>query len=70
MRRAWTGRRQSLDFWRAYFAECQKVPFLNGDGPYRPPHENWRPDFDYLMKEKTVVQTYERAISRMENGNG
>lgn len=69
-RKVWTGRRQSPEFWAAYFAECQRDNFLNGTGPYRNGHENWRPDFDYLMREEVVVRTYERAISRMENGNG
>lgn len=69
-RKVWTGRRQSPEFWTAYFAECQRDNFLNGTGPYRNGHENWRPDFDYLMREDVVVRTYERAISRMENGNG
>lgn len=65
-RKVWTGRRQSPEFWTAYFAECQRDNFLNGTGPYRNGHENWRPDFDYLMREDVVVRTYERAISRME----
>jgi len=69
-RKVWTGRRQSPEFWVAYFAECQRDSFLNGTGPYRNGHENWRPDFDYLMREEVVVRTYERAISRMEHGNG
>jgi hypothetical protein len=66
LRTSWTGRRRSLAFWQAYFAECQRDNFLNGTGPYRNGHENWRPDFDYLIREDVVVRTYERAISRME----
>lgn len=69
LRTAWTGRRRSLAFWQAYFAECQRDNFLNGTGPYRNGHENWRPDFDYLIREDVVVRTYERAISRMERDN-
>lgn len=70
MRTAWTGRRKSVEFWEAYFAECQRDPFLSGEGPYKNGHENWRPDFDYLIREDVVVRTYERAISRMEQDNG
>lgn len=66
----WTGRRKSVEFWLAYFEECQRDPFLSGEGPYKNGHENWRPDFDYLIREDVVVRTYERAISRMEHGNG
>lgn len=69
MRNAWTGRRKSVAFWEAYFAECQRDAFLSGQGPYGRGHENWRPDFDYLTREDVIVKTYERAIDRMERGN-
>lgn len=69
MRTAWTGRRKSVAFWEAYFAECQRDDFLSGKGPYGRGHENWRPDFDYLTREDVIVKTYERAIDRMERGN-
>jgi hypothetical protein len=69
MRNAWTGRRKSVAFWEAYFAECQRDDFLSGKGPYGRGHENWRPDFDYLTREEVIVKTYERAIDRMERGH-
>jgi hypothetical protein len=69
MRNAWTGRRKSVAFWVAYFAECQRDDFLSGKGPYGRGHENWRPDFDYLTREEVIVKTYERAIDRMERGH-
>jgi hypothetical protein len=58
--------RQSLAFWQAYFTQCHADAFLNGTGPYKPPHENWRPTFDHLMADKTVTQVFERAMDRME----
>lgn len=68
IRSAWQAspQRRSLEFWQAYFAECAEDPFLNGAGPYREPHANWRPDFDYLLKPRTVTKVFEAAMSRME----
>ena len=68
IRSAWNGslHRQSLEFWRAYFAECQADDNLNGSGPYGPPYENWRPTFDHLLKAKIVTRVYEAAMDRME----
>lgn len=68
IRAAWqeSATRRSLDFWRCYFEECADDAFLNGTGPYTAPHENWRPDFDHLLKRKTLTKVYERAMDRME----
>lgn len=68
IRSAWQAspQRRSIDFWTAYFAECQDDPFLNGTGPYGKGHENWRPDFDYLLRADVVTRTFERAMDRME----
>lgn len=55
--------RQSLKFWQAYFEECSEDPFLNGTGPYSKGHENWRPTFDYLMRNDVVTKVYERAMT-------
>lgn len=68
IRKAWQDgeERKSLEFWTAYFEECEASNFLNGKGPYTNGHENWRPDFDYLMQGKTILRTYEKALSRME----
>lgn len=68
IRTAWQAStaRRNRKFWTAYFAECQDDDFLNGTGQYREPHANWRPDFDYLMAEKTITRTYERAMDRID----
>lgn len=68
MRTAWqeSPQRRAINFWQAYFEECADDVFLNGTGPYAEPHANWRPDFDFLMRRKTVVRVYERAMDRME----
>lgn len=71
IRRAWqeTKERQSADFWLAYFEECDSDPFRNGTGPYRAPHEGWRPDFDFLIRSDQVTKVYEAAMSRMESAS-
>lgn len=68
IRSAWQAsiQRHSLAFWQAYFAECAADPFLNGTGPYREPHENWRPNFDYLLKADVVTRVFEQAMDRMD----
>lgn len=70
IRSAWAAspQRRSVPFWEAYFAECQDDDFLNGTGPYREPHANWRPTFDYLLRADVVTKVFERAMDRMERG--
>lgn len=58
--------RRSPEFWEAYFEECAADNFLNGTGPYRNGHENWRPDFDYLIRGATVTKVFEKAMHRLE----
>lgn len=72
IRSAWqaSASRRSMHFWRAYFAECQSDPFLNGTGPYREPHANWRPDFDYLLSARCVTKVFEQAMDRMDRAEG
>lgn len=70
IRKIWTGgaEYQSVaDFWQPLFEECAEDSFLNGTGPYSNGHENWRPDFDYLIRPKTITKVYERAMQRVEN---
>lgn len=70
IRSAWQAspQRRSIEFWNAYFAECADNSFHNGTGPYRPPHENWRPDFDFLLRADIVTKVFEKAIDRLERG--
>ena len=68
IRTAWQASktRQSLEFWSAYFEECEADPFLSGLGPYGGGHENWRPTFDFLMRSDQVTKVYEKAMHRLE----
>lgn len=69
IRRIWqsdSDYRSITNFWRPFFEECADDAFLNGTGPYTNGHENWLPDFDYLIKPKTITKVYERAMQRVE----
>lgn len=50
-------------FWDDYFTEAVRDDFHAGRGPYRPPHENWRPDFEYLLREDVMAKLFDRAQS-------
>lgn len=69
IRSAWgaSKNRQTLKFWEAYFEECSDDDFLNGTGPYGKGHENWRPTFDYLMRNDVVTRVYEKAMQKVES---
>jgi len=67
MRKAWMAlpeRHRMLAVFRAIFAECALDPFNNGTGPYSGDHAGWRPDFDYLIRDKVLVKVYEAAMER------
>lgn len=51
------------EFWAALFETAAEDDFHSGKGPYRTPHENWRPDFEYLLREDVIVKLFERAMS-------
>lgn len=68
IRRAWqeSPTRQTVEFWQAYWEECAEDPFRNGTGPYKPPHESWRPTFDFLIRSEQITAVYEKAMQRLE----
>lgn len=69
IRTAWreSQQRQSVEeFWKPYFEECADDNFHNGTGPYLNGHENWRPNFDYLIRSTTITKVYEAAMDRAE----
>lgn len=67
MDKAWAllpERHRLTTVFRAIFAECNEDPFTNGTGPYTGEHANWRPDFDYLIREDVIAKVYEKAMHR------
>jgi hypothetical protein len=67
MAREWV-RHPMRSFWDGYFELCSHDPFLNGTGPYGNTHANWCPDFDYLMREGTIVRVIEQAHAQRARG--
>jgi hypothetical protein len=49
------------EFWVDYWTEIAKDDFLAGRRGGGPGHENWRPDFEYLTREATMLKVYDRA---------
>lgn len=52
--------------FKAIFAECAEDPFYNGTGPYRDENANWRPTFDFIIREDQFAKIYDRAMTRRE----
>src|SRR5690606_7965996 len=43
------------EFWKQLFETAAEDNFHSGRGPYRPPHEGWQPDFEYLLRETVIT---------------
>lgn len=55
----------TAEFWRGYFTDCAADDFFAGRSKPRPGHENWRPDFEFLTKPKTMTKVFEKALSEV-----
>lgn len=60
--------RVTAQFWDDYFTEAARDDFHAGRGPYRPPHDNWRPDFEFLLREDVMAKLFDRAQSADPEG--
>lgn len=52
------------EFWRAYFTECAKDPWLRGDKP-NPNNPDWKQKIDTLLDEQRFSAVMDRAIAAM-----
>ena len=43
-----------LMWFETYFAECLADGFINGSQPRSKAHENWKADFNYMLKRETL----------------
>ena len=43
-----------LEWFEAFFAERLEDPFVNGQQPRSKAHENWKADFEYLLRKTNV----------------
>lgn len=57
--------RVTPDFWQAYFETVAEDDFLAGRQQGGPGHENWKPDFEYLLRESVIAKAVDRAMSQV-----
>lgn len=55
--------RVTPEFWAAYFDEVDCDPFKSGRGEPGRGHERWLPTFEYLTREKTMLEVFDAAVS-------
>ena len=51
-------------FWRAYFAECTKDPWMRGEVP-NPKNLAWKQNLDVLIAEDRFASVMDRAIEQL-----
>lgn len=49
----------NLDYWKRYFSYCSTVEFFKADCPRANGHENWCPDFEFIIKPDTQLKCRE-----------
>lgn len=54
------------EFCKAYFEEVEKDDWHSGRATGGPGHENWKPDFEYLLREGVMAKLFDRAMSSEE----
>lgn len=50
-------------FWQAYFESAAEDDFYSGRIGGGRGHENWKPDFEFLLGEKAMAKLYDRATT-------
>ncbi|MBX3714081.1 MAG: hypothetical protein KF800_19125 [Lysobacter sp.] len=53
------------EFWIDYWDECLNDEHKSGRTGGGKDHGNWLPSFEYLTREATMLEVYERAVSRI-----
>ena len=49
----------NLDYWTKYFTYCASRPFFQADFVRGETHKDWKPNFDFVMREKTLIDMKE-----------
>ncbi|WP_313250795.1 hypothetical protein [Stenotrophomonas sp.] len=57
--------RVTRQFWKLYFETAADDEFYSGRVKGGPGHENYEPDFELLMREKTIAKLADRALSEV-----
>lgn len=53
-------------FWQQYFETAAADDFHSGRSKGGPGHENWKPDFEFLLRETTIAKLFDRAMSEAQ----
>lgn len=61
--RLFANERVTPEFWALYFETAADDDFHAGRLPGGPGHENWQPDFEYLLRETVIAKLADRALS-------
>ena len=67
IRRRWV-ENPGWEFWEAYWARVGASDFLTGRTGRGKGHENWQPDFDWLMQEKNFTKVTEGGYDNRQAG--
>jgi hypothetical protein len=54
-------------FWEDYWAQVDQDDFRSGRLPPGAGHANWTPSFEYLTRERTMLEVFDRASSESEH---
>lgn len=57
--------RVTPQFWKLYFESAADDDFYSGRAKGGPGHENYVPDFEVLLREKTIAKLADRALSEV-----
>ncbi|CAD1792680.1 hypothetical protein [Xanthomonas arboricola] len=55
--------RVTPEFWTALFETAADDEFHSGRKPGGAGHENWKPDFEYLLRENVIAKLFDRAMT-------
>ena len=45
----------NLEYWQRYFSYCATRPFFQSDYPRSGDHKDWKPNFDFIIREDTLL---------------
>lgn len=62
-RQLYGSERVTPDFWRALFETAADDDFHSGRKGGGPGHENWQPDFEFLLREAVIAKLFDRAMT-------
>ncbi|WP_127159233.1 hypothetical protein [Xanthomonas arboricola] len=62
-RQLYGNERVTPEFWTALFETAADDEFHSGRKPGGAGHENWKPDFEYLLRENVIAKLFDRAMT-------